>query len=145
MAFWSAAQQQRAHGPPPQQHFAAPGPSNYHSSFAPAQSQAAGPSAAPLPQHFGAPAHAGGGSGDGRLRSVDELPACFRTVFPFRYFNAIQNECWPTIFESQINVIIAAPTGGGARAIAPHLCLPAACRLPPAACRLPPAACRVKR
>jgi hypothetical protein len=127
MAFWSAAQQQRAPGPPPQQHFAAAGPSSNHNSFAPAQSQAAGLVAAATPQHFGAPAHAaaGGGSGDGRLRSVGELPACFRTVFPFRYFNAIQNECWPTIFESQINVVIAAPTGGGAHAAAPTCaCLP---------------------
>ena len=114
MAFWSAAQQ-RPPGPTPQQQFAAAGPSNYQSSFAPAQSQAGGPP--PPAQHFGGPAFAsaggGSGSGDGRLRSVDELPACFRAVFPFRYFNAIQNECWPTIFESQINVIIAAPTGGG--------------------------------
>lgn len=50
---------------------------------------------------------------DGRLRSVEELPACFRAVFPFRYFNAIQNDCWPAIYEGGFNVVVAAPTGGG--------------------------------
>lgn len=50
---------------------------------------------------------------DGRLRSVDELPPCFRGVFTFRYFNAIQNECWSDIYEAGHNVVIAAPTGGG--------------------------------
>jgi hypothetical protein len=51
--------------------------------------------------------------GDGRLRAVDELPVCFRGVFPFRYFNAIQNDCWPAIYDSDSNVVISAPTGGG--------------------------------
>ena len=51
--------------------------------------------------------------GDGRLRAVEELPTCFRPAFPFRYFNAIQNDCWPTIYESSMNVVISAPTGGG--------------------------------
>jgi replicative superfamily II helicase len=51
--------------------------------------------------------------GDDRLRCVDELPPCFRSVFSFRYFNAIQNECWPAIYGSSCNVVVAAPTGGG--------------------------------
>jgi hypothetical protein len=50
---------------------------------------------------------------DGRLRAVDELPPCFRSVFSFRYFNAIQNDCWPVIYGSDGNTVVAAPTGGG--------------------------------
>lgn len=52
-------------------------------------------------------------AGDSRLRSVEELPLPFRTIFPFRFFNAIQNECWPAIYEHASNVVVAAPTGGG--------------------------------
>ncbi|KAL4457640.1 hypothetical protein ABPG75_012505 [Micractinium tetrahymenae] len=50
---------------------------------------------------------------DSRLRSVDELPPPFRAAFPFRFFNAIQNECWPAIYQQGSNVVVAAPTGGG--------------------------------
>ncbi|KAL4421686.1 hypothetical protein ABPG77_010630 [Micractinium sp. CCAP 211/92] len=52
-------------------------------------------------------------AGDSRLRSAEELPLPFRTIFPFRFFNAIQNECWPAIYEHASNVVVAAPTGGG--------------------------------
>ena len=58
---------------------------------------------------------AGGGGGEGRLRSVDELPPPFRAVFAprFRWFNAIQNDCFNAVYGSSANVICAAPTGGG--------------------------------
>lgn len=104
-------------GPPPQPFWQAPqaGPSHAHG-----HSQAPQPAAGFVAQQLGPPPPppppphqlplAGG---DDRLRSVDELPSCFRSVFPFRYFNTIQNECWPTIYEAGHNVVIAAPTGGG--------------------------------
>lgn len=50
---------------------------------------------------------------DSRMRSVEELAPPFRAVFPFRFFNAIQNECWPAIYQHGSNVVVAAPTGGG--------------------------------
>ena len=80
-------------------------------------------------QYGGARTHQAGGpppaptTADGRLHSVDELPACFRGVFRFRFFNAIQNECWPIVFDSSSNVVIAAPTGGGAPPITALLTL----------------------
>lgn len=72
----------------------------------PAHQRPPAPAPPPPPPHEG---------DSGRLHSVDELPPCFRSVFSFRYFNAIQNECWPAIFEGGPNVVVAAPTGGGAR------------------------------
>lgn len=61
-----------------------------------------------------AAAHPPPPTADGRLRSVDELPPPFRPCFRFRYFNAIQNESWGAIWEGDSNVVISAPTGGGA-------------------------------
>lgn len=92
--FWQAQPGQQVQQVQPQQFTYAGGPS--------------GPFAAPPPEPP---------PPDGRLRSVDELPACFRGVFPFRFFNAIQNDCWPAILESGANVVISAPTGGGAEAV----------------------------
>ena len=87
-------------------------------------SQATGAAAMLPPQQPATAAlrDAGGGTGegDGRLRSIDELPACFRPLFRFRYFNAIQNDCWPVVFGGQSNVVIAAPTGGGGREVLAH-------------------------
>ncbi|PRW56253.1 putative ATP-dependent DNA helicase HFM1 isoform A [Chlorella sorokiniana] len=101
--------------PPPFWQAAQAGPSYAHSySQAPQapggfMAHQLGPPPMPAPPPHQPPLAAA----DDRLRSVDELPACFRGVFPFRYFNAIQNECWPTIYEAGHNVVIAAPTGGG--------------------------------
>lgn len=117
MAHYQAGPPPLPLGPPPQAFWQAPqaGPSHAQGySQAPQHAggfrgQHLGPPPPPPPQLPPAAA-------DNRLRSVDELPACFRGVFPFRYFNAIQNECWPTIYEAGHNIVIAAPTGGGAPA-----------------------------
>ncbi|KAK9810502.1 hypothetical protein WJX72_011853 [[Myrmecia] bisecta] len=49
------------------------------------------------------------------LRSVQDLPACFRPVFAssFRYFNPVQSECYPSAFGSDLSMVVAAPTGSG--------------------------------
>ncbi|KAK4477374.1 hypothetical protein RD792_016595 [Penstemon davidsonii] len=47
------------------------------------------------------------------LKAVTDLPATFRSVFSFRYFNSLQSECFPTCFHSDINMVISAPTGSG--------------------------------
>lgn len=112
-----AAQWQREGGVPPFGHHQGP-PAAYSQhqrqqpiwAAAPAFSQQA-PAAAQA--YAPAPPALGGAAGDGRLRSVEELPVPFRTVFPFRFFNAIQNECWPAIYQHDSNVVVAAPTGGG--------------------------------
>ena len=113
-------------GPPPLPHtfWQAPpaGPSQFQG-YQPAPQHPGAFMGQPLGPPPPAPPPPLAGAADGRLRSVDELPAAFRPVFPFRYFNAIQNESWPTIYEAGHNVVIAAPTGGGASAG----CCPKAC------------------
>ncbi|XP_065878315.1 DExH-box ATP-dependent RNA helicase DExH17 isoform X1 [Euphorbia lathyris] len=47
------------------------------------------------------------------LKSVSDLPAPFRSVFSFRYFNSLQSECFPVCFHSDVNMVISAPTGSG--------------------------------
>ncbi|XP_038703510.1 DExH-box ATP-dependent RNA helicase DExH17 [Tripterygium wilfordii] len=47
------------------------------------------------------------------LKSVSDLPAPFRSVFSFRYFNSLQSECFPVCYHSNVNMIISAPTGSG--------------------------------
>ncbi|XP_008458786.1 DExH-box ATP-dependent RNA helicase DExH17 isoform X4 [Cucumis melo] len=47
------------------------------------------------------------------LKSVSDLPAPFRSTFSFRYFNSLQSECFPVCFNSDINMVISAPTGSG--------------------------------
>ncbi|KAF3321699.1 ATP-dependent DNA helicase MER3 [Carex littledalei] len=47
------------------------------------------------------------------LRSVLELPAVFRPVFNFRYFNSLQSECFSVCFLCDKNMVISAPTGSG--------------------------------
>lgn len=109
-ARWGPPLQPQA--PPPQHWAAQPGPS--HAPFAQQQPQqqpahdrglmrSAPPPPPPPPPD------------DSRLRSVDELPPCFRGVFPFRFFNLIQEACFPAVFQGGGNVVIAAPTGGGER------------------------------
>ncbi|KAL0055867.1 hypothetical protein WJX82_005206 [Trebouxia sp. C0006] len=54
------------------------------------------------------------GSGD-FVRAVSELPACLQPVFSgsFRYFNTVQSETFPIAYGSDINMVVAAPTGSG--------------------------------
>ncbi|GAV74633.1 DEAD domain-containing protein/Helicase_C domain-containing protein/Sec63 domain-containing protein, partial [Cephalotus follicularis] len=47
------------------------------------------------------------------LKSVSDLPAPFRPVFTFRYFNSLQSECFPVCFHTDVNMVISAPTGSG--------------------------------
>ncbi|KAH7851890.1 hypothetical protein Vadar_017925 [Vaccinium darrowii] len=47
------------------------------------------------------------------LKSVSDLPAPFRSFFGFRYFNSLQSECFSSCFLSDVNMVIAAPTGSG--------------------------------
>ncbi|KAG2659864.1 ATP-dependent DNA helicase MER3 homolog [Panicum virgatum] len=47
------------------------------------------------------------------LRCVSDLPPPFRPVFPFRYFNSLQSECFNVCFFSDVNMVISAPTGSG--------------------------------
>ncbi|XP_075663067.1 ATP-dependent DNA helicase homolog MER3-like [Castanea sativa] len=47
------------------------------------------------------------------LKSVLDLPAHFRSVFKFRYFNSLQSECFLVCFHSDANMVISTPTGSG--------------------------------
>lgn len=52
-----------------------------------------------------------------RLISLNQLPDRFRSLFPFPLFNAIQSKCYGTAYESNDNIVVSAPTGGGKTAI----------------------------
>lgn len=52
-----------------------------------------------------------------QLISLNELPDRFRSVFPFPVFNAIQSKCYRSVYESDDNLVVSAPTGGGKTAI----------------------------
>nr|XP_024376302.1 DExH-box ATP-dependent RNA helicase DExH17-like isoform X8 [Physcomitrium patens] len=47
------------------------------------------------------------------LKPVSLLPTAFQSVFPFRYFNAVQSESFAEVFLSDDNLVISAPTGSG--------------------------------
>jgi ATP-dependent DNA helicase HFM1/MER3 len=49
--------------------------------------------------------------------SPHELPDRFRQVFPYKLFNAVQSKCFSTIYKSNDNFVVAAPTGSGKTAI----------------------------
>ena len=49
--------------------------------------------------------------------SPDELPDRLRSVFRYPLFNAIQSKCFPTAYNSDDNLVVSAPTGGGKTAI----------------------------
>ena len=51
------------------------------------------------------------------LVSLDELPDRLRSVFHYPLFNAIQSQCFPTAYNSNDNLVVSAPTGGGKTAI----------------------------
>ena len=52
-----------------------------------------------------------------QLVSLNELPDRFRAVFPFQIFNAIQSKCFAPVYQSDVNVVVSAPTGGGKTAL----------------------------
>ena len=45
------------------------------------------------------------------------MPDRFRSIFPFPLFNAIQSKCYSTAYQSNYNLVVSAPTGGGKTAI----------------------------
>lgn len=52
-----------------------------------------------------------------RLISLNDLSDRFRSVFPFPVFNAIQSKCYESVFLSNDNLVVSAPTGSGKTAI----------------------------
>ena len=47
------------------------------------------------------------------LVSPHELPDKFRSVFPYPTFNAVQSKCFPTVYNTDENLVVSAPTGSG--------------------------------
>lgn len=47
------------------------------------------------------------------LISALELPDRFRSIFPFPVFNAVQSKSFSTIYNSDSNFVLSAPTGSG--------------------------------
>jgi len=60
-----------------------------------------------------------------QLIPTTKLPDRFRSLFPYPVLNAIQSKCFPTIFESDTNLVLSAPTGSG-KTVAMELAI---CRL----------------
>ena len=52
-----------------------------------------------------------------QLVSLNNLPDRLRSVFRYPLFNAIQSKCFPTAYETNDNLVVSAPTGGGKTAI----------------------------
>ncbi|KAF7322399.1 DEAD/DEAH-box DNA helicase [Mycena chlorophos] len=48
-----------------------------------------------------------------RLNPVSDLPDMYRGIFKFPVFNAVQSTCFPTVVNSDENMVISAPTGSG--------------------------------
>ncbi|KAH9814645.1 Sec63 Brl domain-containing protein [Melampsora americana] len=48
-----------------------------------------------------------------RLIPVSKLPEPYKKIFPFQSFNLIQSKILPTVYESEANVVVTAPTGSG--------------------------------
>ena len=51
------------------------------------------------------------------LVPLDRLPDRLRSVFRYPLFNAVQSKCFPTAYNSDDNLVVSAPTGGGKTAI----------------------------
>ncbi|KAF3388416.1 ATP-dependent DNA helicase MER3 [Penicillium rolfsii] len=47
------------------------------------------------------------------LVSVNDLPEKYRSMYPFTLFNAIQSKCFHPVYNSNDNIVLAAPTGSG--------------------------------
>ncbi|KAG8628336.1 hypothetical protein KVT40_004209 [Elsinoe batatas] len=47
------------------------------------------------------------------LHSPHELPDRFKAIFPYEFFNAVQSRCFTTLYQSDENFVLSAPTGSG--------------------------------
>lgn len=47
------------------------------------------------------------------LVSVNDLPENYRSMFPFPLFNAIQSKSFQSVYNSNDNIVLSAPTGSG--------------------------------
>jgi hypothetical protein len=47
------------------------------------------------------------------LSPASALPDRLRELFPFAYFNAMQSEAFPSIYETDKNIVLSAPTASG--------------------------------
>ncbi|KAF4556580.1 Sec63 Brl domain-containing protein 2 [Elsinoe fawcettii] len=52
-----------------------------------------------------------------QLRSPQELPDRFKSVFPFDFFNAVQSKCFTSVYQSDDNFVLSSPTGSGKTAV----------------------------
>ena len=52
-----------------------------------------------------------------QLVSLHEMSDRFRSIFPFPLFNAIQSKCFQTVFNTDDNLVLSAPTGSGKTAV----------------------------
>ncbi|CAI5470957.1 unnamed protein product [Closterium sp. Yama58-4] len=50
---------------------------------------------------------------DDTLKCISHLPPCFRPLFSFRYFNAVQSEAFGEVYTTDNNIVVSAPTGSG--------------------------------
>lgn len=41
----------------------------------------------------------------GELRSIEEIPMCFRSLFGFRYFNVVQSDAFDLAFAEGCNMV----------------------------------------
>lgn len=48
-----------------------------------------------------------------QLVSVDQLSDRFRAVFPYPLFNAVQSRCFNSVYNTNSNIVVSAPTGAG--------------------------------
>jgi ATP-dependent DNA helicase HFM1/MER3 len=51
------------------------------------------------------------------LVSPGDLPDKIGTIFPFPLFNAVQSKCFNTVFNTDDNLVVSAPTGSGKTAV----------------------------
>ncbi|CAI6007223.1 unnamed protein product [Closterium sp. NIES-64] len=47
---------------------------------------------------------------DDTLKCISHLPPCFRSLFSFRYFNAVQSEAFGEVYTTDNNIVVSAPT-----------------------------------
>ena len=52
-----------------------------------------------------------------QLVSLHEMSDRFRSIFPFTLFNAVQSKCFPTVYHTDDNLVLSAPTGSGKTAV----------------------------